>query len=42
MLKAMEYETYREYCKSRKGVGQYILPKALWDALKLEEQEKEQ
>ena len=41
MLNALKYETYEDYCKSLKGVGEYILPKSLWDKLKLEEQGKE-
>jgi len=40
---ALEYETYAAYCKSRKEVGLFVLPEALWDALKIQdEQLKEQ
>jgi hypothetical protein len=40
---ALEYETYAAYCKSRKEVGLFVLPEALWDALKIQDQQlKEQ
>lgn len=37
MLNALKYETYRDYCKSRKSVAEYVLPKALWEKLKAED-----
>ena len=42
MLKPMEYKTYQDFCHAYKGVGEYIMPKARWDALKLEQQREKQ
>ena len=32
---ACEYETYEDYCASRREVGLYVIPEALYDAIKL-------
>lgn len=31
---AMEYTTYKEYCKSRKEQGLQVIPESLWTELK--------